>query len=284
MYNSQYHIDRTYFEPLVFGNIRLAQVGKLYGTERTSIEPHFHTDLFEITVVTDGAGVITTNDVPTPVEKGNVYLSMPGDVHKIDSDPDRPLRYSYLAFSPEYSEWKGVYERLLQDHHDERDRVFCDERIRPIVSGILAELTEPKIHSQSLIAALLQQLLIHIDRGFCDKTTPARHVEVNDADILCVRLMTYIDTHIYSIKTLDEVSKAMGYSYGYLSALFRKTTSFTLSSYYSRKRMEAARLLLLENKLTATEIAKTLNYSSVYAFSKAFCKKYGVSPSHYRKS
>ncbi len=283
MYNSQYHIDRTYFEPLIFGNIRLAQVGKLYGTERTAVEAHIHTDLFEITVVTDGAGVITTNDISTPVEKGDIYLSMPCDVHKIDSDTDRPVKFSYLAFSVNDGDWKTTFEQLMQEHYNEHDRVFQDERIRPLINNILAELTEQKTHSRQVITALLYQLLAYIDRGFRDKTPATYHKDVNDADILCLRMMTYIDTHIYSLKTLDDLAEAMGYSYGYLSALFRKTTSFTLSSYYSRKRMEAARLLILENKLTATEIAKTLNYSSVYAFSKAFSKKFGVPPSRYPK-
>ncbi len=282
MYASQYHLDRSYADPLVFGDIRLAQVGKLYGTERTVVDAHIHTDLFEITVVTDGAGVITTNDVPTPVEKGDVYLSMPCDVHQIDSDTDRPVKFSYLAFSVGNGDWQSVLEQLTQEHYNERDRVFQDERVRPLINNILAELTEQKVHSSQVITALLYQLLAYIDRGFRDKTTATYHEEVNDADILCVRLMTYIDTHIYSLKTLQELAQVTGYSYGYLSALFRKTTSFTLSSYYARKRMEAARLLVLEKKLTATEIAKTLNYSSVYAFSKAFCKKYGVPPSRYR--
>ena len=73
-----------------------------------------------------------------------------------------------------------------------------------------------------------------------------------------------------------------GYSYGYLSALYKKTTSNTLSDYYRNKKLELAKHLVIEKKLKIGEIAEILNYSSVYAFSKAFKNKFGVSPEKYK--
>jgi AraC-like DNA-binding protein len=80
------------------------------------------------------------------------------------------------------------------------------------------------------------------------------------------------------MKNLQELSGATDYSYGYLSALFKSTTSITLSAYFQEKKLDTARMLLLDNKLTVTETAEMLNYSSVYAFSKAFRSYYGVPP------
>ena len=73
-----------------------------------------------------------------------------------------------------------------------------------------------------------------------------------------------------------------GYSYGYLSALFKKTTSHTLAHYYYEKKLDVARLLILEERFTITEISEMLNYASVYSFSKAFSKRFGVAPRVYR--
>ena len=94
--------------------------------------------------------------------------------------------------------------------------------------------------------------------------------------------MNYIDTHIYSLKNLEDLADITDYSYGYLSALFKKTTSNTLSNYYHEKKLDAARLLILENKYKIIEIAEMLNYTSVYSFSKAFSNRYGVSPRNYK--
>ena len=93
--------------------------------------------------------------------------------------------------------------------------------------------------------------------------------------------MHYIDTHIYSMKNLYELADALGYSYGYLSGMYHSTTANTLVSYYQEKKLDVARQLLEENRLTVTKIAEMLNYASVYAFSKAFRKHYGVSPRAY---
>ena len=95
--------------------------------------------------------------------------------------------------------------------------------------------------------------------------------------------MGYINTHIYSITSLQEISKELRYDYTYLSKLFTRTTSQTISDYYHFQRLETACMLIRENKLNFTQISEKLNYSSLYAFSKAFKKQYAVSPMAYKK-
>ena len=55
----------------------------------------------------------------------------------------------------------------------------------------------------------------------------------------------------------------------------------SFSDYYQTRRLDMAKLLILEKKLKINQIAETLNYSSLYSFSKAFKSKYGGSPSRY---
>lgn len=284
MFDSLYHRDLSYGERLEFGDIQLAQIGKLYGTGRLVVDSHTHpSNLFEITVVTNGAGTISTNGIPLPVTAGDTYLSLPCEVHKIVSNPDDPIRFCYMAFSFKEGEWRRTFDALAQAQRSEVSRIFRNDHLATVLGTIIAELSEQKLHSHEVITACLCQVLSYIDRGFCDATAPEHREDVSHADFLCMRLMTYIDNHIDSLKTLDELAEKMGYSYGYLSSLFRKTTSFTLSSYYSRKRMDTAHRLLIKNNLSPTEIAHILNYSSVYAFSKAFHKTFGLSPREYRR-
>ena len=73
------------------------------------------------------------------------------------------------------------------------------------------------------------------------------------------------------------------HNYSYLSSLFRKVTSGTLSDYYRNSRLETARLLILEDQLNISQIADLLHYSSIYTFSRAFKDQYGLSPEQYRK-
>jgi AraC-like DNA-binding protein len=90
--------------------------------------------------------------------------------------------------------------------------------------------------------------------------------------------MNYVDSHIYTLKSLKELGVLTGYNYNYASNVFKAVTGETLLNYYRSKRLKTARLLLNEGKLSVSELSTLLNYSSVYAFSRAFKDKYGVSP------
>lgn len=280
--DKEYHLSRNYFQnPLKFGNTYVSQIGRLFCTSKMVIDTHIHLDLFELTIVTDGKGVITTNNVSVPVEKGDIYLSLPCDSHKIVSDAEKPLKYDFFAFTCDDEYFKQDLEHIVQNYHSANTRIFHDERVRSLISNAIAELNQAHIYSPQLLCSIFQQVIIYIIRGF-QEITPEKYSDtVTHAEALCYRLMNYIDTHIYSLKNLEDLSEITDYSYGYLSALFKKTTSNTLSSYYQEKKLDAARLLILEKKYKITEIADMLNYASVYSFSKAFTNRYGVSPRNY---
>ena len=77
-----YHLDNVFFNnPLEFDEVYLIQIGRLYCKNSTVIDTHIHTDLFELTIVTGGAGTVTTNDITSSIKNGDIYISMPGDIH-----------------------------------------------------------------------------------------------------------------------------------------------------------------------------------------------------------
>ena len=278
-----YHLDRSYIQnPLEFGEVYVYQIGRLFCSSETVVDTHIHRDLFELTVVTEGRGIITTNGVPVPVERGDIYLSLPCDAHKIASDAEKPLKYDFFAFNCRKDCFRQALEHIAQNYYSANTRIFHDERVRSLVSNAIAEMNQEYVYAEEVLAAIFQQIVVYVIRGF-QEVVPERYCDtVTHAEALCYRLMNYIDTHIYSLKRLEELGDIMDYSYGYLSALFKKTTSNTLSHYYQEKKLDAARLLILEKKFKVTEIAEMLNYTSVYAFSKAFSRRYGVSPRNYK--
>ena len=72
------------------------------------------------------------------------------------------------------------------------------------------------------------------------------------------------------------------FKYRYLEKCFLAITGMTISEYYKDIRMRYA-AKLLDKELSVTEISEKLNFSSIYAFSRAFSNFYGCSPSEYRK-
>lgn len=281
--HNDYLLTQNHFQdPLNFEYIYVSQIGRRFCNGGAVIDTHIHLDLFELTIVTDGKGIITTNGISVPVEKGDIYLSLPCDSHKIVSDSEYPLKYDFFAFTCENERFKQELEHISRDYHSANTRIFHDDRIRPLISNAIAEFSQQHAYSQQLLFSIFQQVIIYIIRGFQEITPEKNSDTVTQAEVLCYQLMNYIDTHIYSLKKLEDLAEITDYSYGYLSVLFKKTTSNTLSDYYHEKKLDAARLLILENKYKIIEIAEMLNYSSVYSFSKAFTNRFGISPRNYK--
>ena len=283
MQEQNYHLNNVYFkEPLQYDGISVYQIGRMYCKADSVISAHVHTDLYELTIVTNGGGQIITNGVATTVKRGDIYLSMPCDTHEIRSGGEEALKYDFFAFTCENEAFKQELEHIMEHYYSPANRMFQDERVRQMIGDAIAELNGDKMYAEELLAALFRQIIIYTIRGFRQIAPDKQLDTVTSAEVLCYRLMNYIDTHVYSMRNLEELSEITGYSYGYLSALFKKTTSQTLAHYYYEKKLDVARLLILEERFTITEISEMLNYASVYSFSKAFHKRFGVSPRIYR--
>lgn len=281
----KYYLNKHYLAaPLTFGACRLYQIGRLYCTENTVISKHAHIYWFELTVVTEGKGKVFTNDVGVPVGRGDIYLSFPCDFHAITPDPEEPLKYDFFAFGTDHAAWSADLEQIVQRFMPADRRVIRDETITALISNAIAEVDRHERHSEELLSAIFSQVIIRLIRSFLDEPQLTAPGTVTEKKALCYRLMNYIDTHIYTMTGLEELSSLTNYNYSYLSALFRRVTGGTLTEYYRNRRLETARLLIVKNELSITHIADLLNYSSIYTFSRAFKDQYGVSPEQYRKN
>jgi len=278
-----YHLDYYFKEPREYGNIRLVQIGRLYCDRKTVVEKHLHLNWFELTIVTDGEGTLTTNGVEIPIKRGDVYLSFPADRHGIISDAENPLKYDFFSFFTKNEEYAERLEKIMQKFGDPRSRLFSDEKIRSLVQNSISEFGEAsRSMSEELISHAFEMILIYLFRDF-PLSDSEETLVTGGAEEFCYNLMNYIDTHIFTLKNLEELAEVTNYNYSYLSSLFRKTTGRTLLDYYASCRLRVARSLIRENKMKIGEIAELLNYSSVYSFSKAYKNKYGICPTDARK-
>lgn len=273
---SRYHLDVNYYpEVKSYGNVDVAQIGRRFCQPSELIPAHLHSELYEITVCTKGEGVVFANGVSTLVKSGDIYISYPGDLHMIVSSDEFPLDYDYFAFRIN-GEYATILNRLSCEHGDPSERVVHDERISYLLGNVIVEHSFPEEYSEKIIENALIQMIVYLIRSLGNR--PVKSVATSDSEVLCYRIMSYIDSHVYSMRNLMEIADAVSYNYSYVSALFKRVTGGTIFDYYQNKKLETARLLISERKKKIGEIAEMLGYSSVFAFSKAFKNKYGVSP------
>ncbi len=281
--NASYHINHLFIPPIRFDNIDLIQIGRRFCSPDTVVPKHLHLNWFELTIATNGKGILTTNDEDIEIKRGDIYLSFPADEHAIRSDPTEPLAYNFISIYPNNPEQLQPLEQLMLAFRDPKSRMFSDEKILFLVDNTLAEFNSDKtVRSYNVVCNLLSLIITYLLRNFSETMPPDR--SERRPPMLCFYLMHYIDTHILTMQNLTELSDVFHYNYSYLSKLFKTVTGRTLTDYYTASRLKKAEILLKAENRKIGEIAELLGYSSIYAFSKAFKSRYGVSPEKIRRT
>lgn len=275
-----YHYETYCDAPAPYGSIDLLQIGSSHFKPGTAVDLHTHGGFFELTVITHGRGTISANNASVPVGQGDIFVSFPYDTHSIEADTHEGMNYLFFAFFLKDPALLSDMEKISALCRATSERIIHSDTTASLLTSAIAEIGKDRLHKQTYLEALFTQILIHVIRAF-NKQEPAVFAPGRQEE-LCYQVMDYINTHIYSITTLTEIADLFRYDYTYLSKIFTKTTSQSISEYYRQRRLEVARALIHEGVLTASEIAEKLQYSSIYSFSKAFKNQYGLSPRDYK--
>lgn len=95
-----------------------------------------------------------------------------------------------------------------------------------------------------------------------------------------IRLM---EAHVGQPLTTAAIARRAGVTARTLEMIFRRSIGETPGAYYLRLRLNAARRLVLDTRVTMAEIALRTGFSSAAAFSRAFSKAFGQPPARLRR-
>ena len=94
----------------------------------------------------------------------------------------------------------------------------------------------------------------------------------------------FIDENYSTIDSVEQIAEELGISSSYAKRIFQKTDQKTVFDYLCERRMEAAKVLLLDPYCKVYEIAERVGYKSKAYFTETFKKHVGCTPSEYRES
>lgn len=282
LYPKGYFQDIVSFEPF--------QVYRVYDCEADAVKSLFAPQTSVsmcLLYCMSGSGVLKTEKASYPLAPETLVfcpLSAVKSGSIVAKGADR-LRYVVIEFAV-LSRSSGNSVSPVCMYYLNCDDVQMVEKMssfKPFVSHVISEFCAPGT-AVSMVKGALTQALIVAYRGLnCNN---AEHM-INETSVHAVghtvyAIIRYIDDHLYSMNHLMGMAKDLGYSYNYLSHLFRRKTGMTIQAYVSRKKIEKSLELLNESSLSITEIAAKLNYDCIQSFSKAFKKAMDMSPTEYR--
>ncbi len=83
---------------------------------------------------------------------------------------------------------------------------------------------------------------------------------------------------------MEDVARQIGFSTYYFSRLFKQTFGMSFVDYLTKLRLENAKALLRQQKLTVKEVCFEVGYSEPNYFARVFKKEIGITPTEYQKN
>ena len=152
-------------------------------------------------------------------------------------------------------------------------------KVHPIYIDALSSQFAKQIEAITSIQSGLQ-LQMDMVKEYC--LLVKKHSS-NNYSLPIQRVITYIDTDLTADLSLKALSDSLNINSSYLSTLFKKETSMTLTNYVNKKRIEHAVYLLSSTDMQIQKIAQYCGIPDVNYFTKIFKKVMNKTPSEFKE-
>lgn len=227
-------------------------------------------DFWLLHFVISGKGYFTNGKNTEEVKENGIFVIRPYEKTSYKADKDEPWSYIWIGFSsdialPDVLNEKDVIEApYLRETFESayHDAYFSESRTDGAYEHFLC----------GKIWEILGKLLKLSQRAPTPYETYVRPA-------ISIMLSEY-----QKGITVGQIAERLHISYGYFCDIFRAETGRTPKKYLNMLRLDKAALMLTIRNFSITLAATSVGYPDVFAFSRAFKRHYGCSPTEYVKA
>lgn len=217
-------------------------------------------DHFLMHYVLSGRGVISNEQTTYCVKAGDLVICHPGERTRHVAGEQEPYDRIWVSFS-----CSAPIAELLQ----------ADVIHMPSLAPAFLKLVSCDKHNAKEWAANVQ--MFEILSRLADQQP-----SVNQPKDYVSQAVNFIESNYDQHLRVEELAAELGLSRSYFCRIFREKMGVSPQEYIISYRLEKAVELLTVKRLTQKEVARQVGYPDVYAFSRMFKRKYGMSPGKYR--
>jgi AraC-like DNA-binding protein len=210
-----------------------------------------------------------------PLSKGDLLVIPPFTPHEYGASQENPWSIYWVHC-------KGSYFDAFNQNAPRFPVVipdFLGERLKKLFRQCFIILRTPYQNEEFLYLCQLVATIFALVN--CAAKQPEIPFSVN-ADKGLVRAVMYMQDHLHSTITLEELCKASMFSSSHLHHLFKHSTGYAPIEYFLRIKMQAASHDLCFSALPVVDIAEEYGFEDPYYFSRIFKKIMGLSPQKFR--
>ena len=251
---------------------------------------HWHKEM-EIIYIVRGRGTVTVQTHRYEVITGNILLIQPEMLHSIEQLNDHEMEYFNILFDFNLLEKdsSNCYEKYFKSIYEHTKltpvHLFKNEPLSMLITPHIKYLiTNRKLKYTSdelMVKSNLYAIIHHINQFCKDANSDSQILEKNHNKIKAILL--YIQGHYFERISVEEAAELLHYSSSYFSKLFHELTGTSFTQYLKEYRLEIAAEKLINTKMNITDISEETGFCSLPYFTRSFVRKYGVTPTTYRK-
>ncbi len=230
---------------------------------------------FELLFVLDQGGPARVGDTTYELTPGEAILIFPNQFHH------------YLDIASDSFDWLIVTFELNQATTLNKLRNSprrLNQESCLWIEKTLREYTRPAPHGPNPVETAyclghaLQTMIASPEIAF-ERRKPQSQDDTRDQ--ILEGINTYVRAHLHQAITIQDLSSHLGYSVSHLRTVFRQSLGLSLGRYIRESRLSRAAELLQRSHKTVSEVAHETGFESLFAFSRAFKKTYGIPPKSY---
>lgn len=204
------------------------------------------------------------------------FLITPGQVNTYCADRARPWKYVWLEFdglrAAEYLDAAGL---------------GADQPVYRPESPALAASTRDTMlyitdHSEASPLCLIGHLCLFLDLLIRSSASRREVRGVSLRDFYMQEAVTYIERNYQRELTVEEIADACRLNRSYFSKLFKENMGCPPQEFLIRLRLSKAMEMMKSSNASIGDISAACGYPNQFHFSRAFKKRYGLSPREWR--
>ncbi|MDD4972132.1 MAG: helix-turn-helix transcriptional regulator [Paludibacter sp.] len=162
----------------------------------------------------------------------------------------------------------------------------CKIAVKEVFKSLELHLNKLELGEAEVLEPISEDQLLQLKNSLLNK---GFELMDNKRAVLIERIKnTVIEMIHHSDKTIkvnfsDYLSESLNHNYTYLANTFSEVQGMTIEQFIISHKIERIKELILYDELNITQIAYTMNYSSVAHLSGQFKKYTGLTPSYFKK-
>jgi AraC family transcriptional regulator len=217
---------------------------------------------------------------------GSLLMLAPGETARMQG---RQLEYLTVVLTPTFLIDCAMRSRFSVAHGHiafTQPLARMSAPLQRIAADLAEEMQGAAYGKDAVIAALLEQMMIHLLRNFI-KVQRSDYLELSRAGLVDRRVRRAVElmqTQMERELSLSEIAAAAYLSPFHFARLFKKLMGTSPHSYLAALRINRAQLLLADPNLSITEVSARVGYASSSHFTRAFRNATGLTPRAYRSA